>query len=350
MNTLVLTSESRIKIDALSSLFPYAHISYYSTSDAEIPEQPINSAGKCAGMRIDYVKENNELPKYDAIVSIENGVVLDKDKFCDVCFVVFETCDGMRFVGNSKGIDIPPEYQDKLMDATPNTYKLNNLGAPVTVGSLINQEHPDIPDNNWMAHPKFGGFDRRLQIRDALCNCFNNYYNTLLGQNILSFQDFPKPGVEFKDLSKIISNPKYFQMLVDFMYFKILESGLKFDKVVGLDARGFIYGPLLAYKCNAGFVMARKKGKLPGKSKSVDYGTEYSFDSIEIMEGIIKHNDRILIVDDLVATGGSLQAAKRLVEQFEGETVGCFCVLRVPDLAEMARDKLKDTPLVVAFD
>jgi adenine phosphoribosyltransferase len=119
------------------------------------------------------------------------------------------------------------------------------------------------------------------------------------------------------------------------------------DKIVGLDSRGFIYGSLLAPEINSGFIMIRKPGKLPGVTVSTGYETEYSSDKFEMLNNVIQKGDRVLIVDDLVATGGSLLAAKKLVDEVGGTVVGSFTVLKVDPLFEIASKKIDN--LVTLF-
>lgn len=173
-----------------------------------------------------------------------------------------------------------------------------------------------------------------------------------LKKHIIHTPDFPKPGVVFQDMSAILADPKLRKLLSQQMNECVFLSpiGTNIDKIVGLDSRGYIYGIDLANSLGCGFVMARKPGKTPGSFKFVDYGTEYSKATIEIMDGIINKGDKVLIVDDLVATGGSLWAARKLVEEFGGKVVGAFTVLKVDPLFEQAQEKFgKDVPILTLF-
>ena len=170
-----------------------------------------------------------------------------------------------------------------------------------------------------------------------------------LSDAVQKYQDFPKPAVVFQDMSKILADPKLLSQLVDAMADTVIKTGIKPTKIAGVDARGFIYGPLLAYKLGCGFVMIRKKGKLPGSTSSVSYGTEYSKDTIEVLDGIIDSNDLVLVVDDLVATGGSLEAASKLIKGQGGTVVGYLCPLRVDPLYEQAQKRLSDAPLMIVL-
>ncbi len=287
------------------------------------------------------------------IVSIENGLIVDGSSVSDVCLVVISCNNDFQTSHQSFKIDVPIKYYNQAVAMTSYNYELGHLGLEVTVGEMINKEFPDIDPKNWMASEQFGNIHRINQILDPLFKCLYDYKKYILKKHILQFDNFPKDGVIFKDLSKIFQDPILFRSLIDYAVHRTRSEfkDIVIDKVVGLDARGFIFGPLLALGLNAGFVMARKKGKLPGKNnKGVTYGTEYSQDSIEIMDGIIQPGDNVLIVDDLVATGGSLDAAKRLVQLYDGIIVGACCILKVDDLYESAKEKLNKTPIIVILD
>ncbi|KAG9389664.1 Adenine phosphoribosyl transferase [Carpediemonas membranifera] len=154
--------------------------------------------------------------------------------------------------------------------------------------------------------------------------------------------DFPAPGVLFQDISTLLVDADGLHDMADAMVELVKARGLKFNKIAGIDARGFIFGSLLAYLTHTGFVMCRKKGKLPGATISATYGTEYSKDEIEIVDGLLNEQDKVLIVDDLVATGGSLDAAARLIRQTGAGVSGALALLRVPECEGMARNKLGD--------
>ena len=131
--------------------------------------------------------------------------------------------------------------------------------------------------------------------------------------------DFPKEGVIFKDITLLLQNPKALKETANALY-KLLE-GQKIDKVVGMESRGFIFGPILAKKFNAGFVPVRKPGKLPSKTLSETYDLEYGTDTLEIHIDGIEKGDRVLIHDDVLATGGTASATCKLIEKLGGEIV-----------------------------
>lgn len=379
----ILTSNSPVKkeitFNILKEIFnnELIDLEAIDTHHAQTATQPLNEGILiCACKRILYVEENYH--SEDAIIiSIENGInvnnikVKDNQKAEDICLVVVhDNKTNYQYSEQSFPIDIPFNFYQKAIKESNVGYELRHLGLDVTVGSIIHSAYPDIPANNWMAHSMFGGIDRKTQIADPLRKClldykYNIYNNNNLQKKLLYFNNFPKFGVIFKDLSQILADPILFKDLIETAVYKLKKvlnnHNQKVDKVVGLDARGFIYGPLLAYQLGAGFVMARKKGKLPSSVLSVEYGTEYSFDSIEIMENMIEPGDNVVIVDDLVATGGSLQAARKLVEGIESSSsvgasagaaavVAYLCMLEVDELQKQAKEKLGDQiPLVIAI-
>jgi adenine phosphoribosyltransferase len=137
---------------------------------------------------------------------------------------------------------------------------------------------------------------------------------------IREIPDYPKPGILFYDLTTLLKDPAGFHSLVDKLCAHY--EGAKVDLVAGMEARGFIFAPALAYRLNAGFVPIRKPKKLPGKVASVSYQLEYGTDSMEIHEDAIKPGQRVLVCDDLLATGGTAAAAVKLVQQLGGKVAG----------------------------
>jgi len=149
--------------------------------------------------------------------------------------------------------------------------------------------------------------------------------------------DFPKPGILFKDITPVLADPALIARTIDGM---IDATGvLKVDKVVGIDARGFIFGALIAERLGAGFVPVRKKGKLPWMTRGVDYSLEYGTNSVEIHQDAIAPGETVLLADDLLATGGTAGAALTLIEQAGGKIVGSTFFIELSFLK--GRDKLR---------
>lgn len=154
---------------------------------------------------------------------------------------------------------------------------------------------------------------------------------------IRDIQDFPKPGILFKDIAPLLQNPKGVSLCLDELLSLIGDK--KIDKVIGIESRGFFFATLLAQKLNAGFIPVRKPGKLPFKTLSQPYALEYGEDAVEIHVDAIEKGERILIHDDVLATGGTAQAVCKLVEKLGGEIVQCNFIMQLNFLN--GKDKLK---------
>ncbi len=147
---------------------------------------------------------------------------------------------------------------------------------------------------------------------------------------IRTVPNWPVKGVMFRDITTLLQDPEAFQEAINRFYERYKDE--KIDKVVGIDARGFIFGAVLAYQLKVGFVLVRKKGKLPYKTIEAQYSLEYGTSAIEIHEDAIQTGDRVLIMDDLIATGGTVAATAKLVEKLGGEIVECAFLINLPDL------------------
>ncbi len=161
-----------------------------------------------------------------------------------------------------------------------------------------------------------------------------------LKKYIRAIPDFPKEGILFRDITTLLKDKKAFKNSVDSLA-KIVK-GKKVDYVVAVESRGFIFGAALAYKLGAGFIPVRKKGKLPAETISVTYDLEYGTDTLEIHKDAIKPNSKILIVDDLLATGGTVGAVCQLSEKIKSKIVGIIFLIELCGLK--GREKLKGYP------
>lgn len=147
---------------------------------------------------------------------------------------------------------------------------------------------------------------------------------------VRSIPNWPITGVIFRDITTLLQDPKAYQAICSIFYNRYVNE--RVDKVVGIDARGFLFGSVLAYELGIGFVPIRKKGKLPYKTISESYTLEYGEATIEIHEDAINKSDRVVIVDDLMATGGTIAASAALVEKLGGDILECAFVIELPDL------------------
>ena len=149
-------------------------------------------------------------------------------------------------------------------------------------------------------------------------------------QYIRTIPDHPHQGIMFRDITTLFKHPDGLRMAFDQMYAHC--KALKIDKVAGIEARGFILGATLAYQLGIGFIPIRKKGKLPAATFSKDYALEYGTDQIEIHTDAFAPGERVLLVDDLIATGGTAEAAATLVREAGGDIVECAFIIELPDL------------------
>ena len=154
---------------------------------------------------------------------------------------------------------------------------------------------------------------------------------------IRAVPDWPKKGIMFRDVTTLVKDPEGLKETIDFLHNRY--QGKEIDKVVGIESRGFIFGAPLAYMLGCGFILVRKPGKLPADVVSEEYALEYGTDKIEIHKDAIKKGDKVLLIDDLLATGGTMAAARNLVKKLGAEVVECTFVVELVDLK--GREKLK---------
>jgi adenine phosphoribosyltransferase len=160
---------------------------------------------------------------------------------------------------------------------------------------------------------------------------------------IRTIPDFPLDGILFRDVTTLFLDPRGFRLAVDQLLAPFV--GQKIDLVAGLEARGFILGGAVAHQLSKGFVPIRKKGKLPGRTVERDYELEYGSATVEMHDDAVEPGQKVLLVDDLLATGGTAEAGIRLIEGLGGEVIGCAFVIDLPDLG--GRRKLEDMGMSV---
>jgi adenine phosphoribosyltransferase len=164
-----------------------------------------------------------------------------------------------------------------------------------------------------------------------------------LKQTIRTVPDWPKPGIMFRDITPLFQNRKALRILIDVMVQRYIDSDL--DYIAGLDARGFIIGPILAYELSLGFIPIRKQGKLPFKTIAESYQLEYGHATVEIHADACQAGDRIVLVDDLIATGGTMMAGKILLEKLGAEIVEAAAIIDLPGLGGSRRLRQAGLPL-----
>jgi adenine phosphoribosyltransferase len=152
---------------------------------------------------------------------------------------------------------------------------------------------------------------------------------------IRTIPDYPKPGIQFRDITTLLADARAFRQAVDELVQPF--AGLKIDKVAGIEARGFILGGAVAHQLSAGFVPLRKKGKLPHRTRAVEYALEYGSDTLEVHLDAFVAGERVMLVDDLIATGGTALAAVDLLRQGGAEIVAAAFVVDLPELGGAAR-------------
>jgi adenine phosphoribosyltransferase len=165
-----------------------------------------------------------------------------------------------------------------------------------------------------------------------------------LKDHIRSIPDFPKPGILFYDISTLLAHPKAWQATVERMAEAVRPA--KPDLLIGIESRGFLVAAPLAYALGSGFAMVRKRGKLPGKCVNLTYDLEYGTDTIEMQADAITPGQRVLVVDDLLATGGTFDAAINLVRQQGGEVVGAACIIELTFLNGRSRLPVPVTAMI----
>ena len=158
-----------------------------------------------------------------------------------------------------------------------------------------------------------------------------------LKATVRTIPDYPKPGILFRDITTLLGDPRAFRRAVD----QLVDpwAGSKIDKVAGIEARGFIIGGAVAHQVSAGFVPIRKKGKLPHTTVRIAYSLEYGLDEMEMHADAIKPGERVIVVDDLIATGGTAEGAVKLLRQMGAEIMAACFVIDLPDLG--GRKKLE---------
>ncbi|MFY9754751.1 MAG: adenine phosphoribosyltransferase [Pseudolabrys sp.] len=174
--------------------------------------------------------------------------------------------------------------------------------------------------------------------------------NDDLRATIRTIPDYPKPGIMFRDITTLLGDARAFRRAVD----ELVQpwAGMKIDKVAGIEARGFILGGAVAHQVSAGFIPIRKKGKLPHKRVTIAYSLEYGLDEMEVHEDAVEKGERVILVDDLIATGGTAEGAVKLLRQLGANVLAACFVIDLPELGGADKLRKLDVPVrtLISFE
>ena len=176
--------------------------------------------------------------------------------------------------------------------------------------------------------------------------------NDYLKSHIRTVPDWPAPGVQFRDVTPLLQDPRVFRVLIDAFVHRYMHPALRPDVVAGLDARGFILGSVVAYELGLGFVPIRKKGKLPFTTVEETYELEYGSATVELHTDAVKPGQRVLLIDDLIATGGTMMAGKKLLEKLSATVIEGAAIVDLPELggSQRIRDSSLHLFTLVSFE
>lgn len=342
MAKILLASKSDLKIEAtqafFESIYGKVELTSFNCDPAGLPPQPVIGNNFDDGFhfpqaRLNFLKQSHQFDDYNCVVAIENVVSSRGPK--DICYIIIYS-KGLMGFGMSLEINFNQDYYDELVrDYKPINLSPKINGYPKTVGDIMHKHDNEILSKNWME--QLGGINRLDQFKSAFIRANTDLHlNKELGQKIIegykTFPDFPNPGVDFQDIFAVLLNSHLLQNLASLMW-----SQYRFQEIthiVGLESRGLILGMILALKLNCGFIPVRKARKLPGECISIEYGTEYSHDKCEMQKDETPEGKRVLIVDDLSATGGSLRAAVSLCTSMGYQIVDCMVLTQVVPLRQ----------------
>jgi adenine phosphoribosyltransferase len=183
--------------------------------------------------------------------------------------------------------------------------------------------------------------ERAMGATDEMALSVNDY----LRNNIRTVPDWPVAGVQFRDITPLLQNPRVFRVLIDAFVHRYMSASMRPDVVAGLDARGFILGAVVAYELNVGFVPVRKKGKLPFTTVEETYELEYGTATVELHTDAVKPGQRVLLIDDLIATGGTMMAGMKLLEKLGAEVIEGAAIVDLPELGGSEKLRAAGLPL-----
>lgn len=330
--SLVILSKSSIKIEAIREW----NKNNFEIKSYEMPNitpmQPLNENGlECAKLRTKYYLEKHP-ENTNIVLAIENFI--DTSKCEDKCAIVITYRQKSIHAISSDDIEYEPVFFDKKyldMLKDPNTE---------TVGKFIANDYNCLHDD-WFKFVENNRIDRKQQIISTL-KLLEKKFSEFMLMFAPMYNNYPKIGVKFRDVLPIFSDINLTTMLDIVFYNKMKHIDVEFDYVVGLESRGFIVGAYLAKFLKCGFVPIRKEGKLPSDKIKMEYVKEYGKDTFEISKDAMKKNANVIIVDDILATGGSLMASYKLVKTFNPCNVYGLILLDIQPLKKIAEETLGD--------
>ena len=187
-------------------------------------------------------------------------------------------------------------------------------------------------------------------LRDSGHPMQNLSVNQYLRKHIRTVPDWPAPGVQFRDITPLLQEAKVFRVLIDAFVHRYMDADMRPDVVAGLDARGFILGSVVAYELNVGFVPIRKKGKLPFTTVEETYELEYGSATVELHTDAVARGSRVLLMDDLIATGGTMMAGKKLLEKLGATVMEGAAIVDLPELGGSAKLRASGLSLFTLVD
>lgn len=351
MNRIVVTSQNQVKLCAVKRVFNELYPDCTNVvsgvkCNVDTMNQPlgINNTFKDGMKRIEYLvnsNPNNTDPNV-FIVSIESGLVNIESLYNyvahDVATVTVRYNNKIYRGYHTIEVPLPAKYHgyDFMWKLT-----LDYCKDSPTLGEILNKLDPKIPAGSWM--DVYGSVTRDEQIGHALTDCLTPLVSLQkIKDRIAYYPNFPKPGVLFQDIFPVVREELGSLSTV----IKETCQNRDFEYVAGLESRGFIVGMIVAHICNKKFIPIRKANKLPGDKYTVHYGTEYSKDVFQLAHNVLPKDSRVMLADDLLATGGSLKGAVDLVKMAGGVVDSCFILTHVPDLLEKAKEKLQGYEII----
>ena len=189
-----------------------------------------------------------------------------------------------------------------------------------------------------------------MNLSPKATSMHNQSVQQYLREHIRTVPDWPAPGVQFRDITPLLQDAKVFRVLIDAFVHRYMDAQMRPDVVAGLDARGFILGAVVAYELGVGFVPIRKKGKLPFTTVEETYELEYGSATVELHTDAVRPGNCVLLVDDLIATGGTMMAGKKLLEKLGATVMEGAAIVDLPELGGSAKLRASGLPLFTLVD